>query len=315
VLTLEQTDVSALMEAGFKYPEPFKVKADDGITDLYGVMYKPFDFDPAKRYPIIAFVYPGPQTESVTKTFPSRNDRITLAQFGFIVIEVGNRGGNPQRSKWYHTYGYGNLRDYGLADKKTAIEQLSRRHPFIDIERVGIYGHSGGGFMSTAAMLVFPDFFKVAVSSSGNHENNIYNRWWSEKHHGVKEVADKDGNIKFEYNIEKNSELAKNLKGHLLLATGDIDNNVHPANTLRMADALIKANKRFDFVILPGKRHGYADAGNYFFWVRADYFCKHLIGDMSDSIDMVELNREREQVGDKGQVRRGPDEEEENEEP
>ncbi len=311
VLTLEQTDVTALVEAGFKYPEPFKVKADDGITDLYGVMYKPFDFDASKRYPIIAYVYPGPQTESVTKNFNSRNDRITLAQFGFIVIEVGKRGGNPQRSKWYHTYGYGNLRDYGLADKKAAIEQLSRRHPFIDIDRVGIYGHSGGGFMSTAAMLVFPDFFKVAVSSSGNHENNIYNRWWSEKHHGVKEVTDKDGNVKFEYNIEKNSELAKNLKGHLMLATGDIDNNVHPANTLRMADALIKANKRFDFVILPGKRHGYADAGNYFFWVRADYFCKHLIGDMADSIDMVELNREREQVGDKGQVRRGPDEMEE----
>lgn len=311
ILTLEQTDVTALVEAGFKYPEPFKVKADDGITDLYGVMYKPFDFDPAKRYPIVAYVYPGPQTESVTKNFASRNDRITLAQFGFIVIEVGNRGGNPQRSKWYHTFGYGNLRDYGLADKKAAIEQLSRRHPFIDIDRVGIYGHSGGGFMSTAAMLVYPDFFKVAVSSSGNHENNIYNRWWSEKHHGVKEVTDKDGNVKFEYSIEKNSELAKNLKGRLMLATGDIDNNVHPANTLRMADALIKANKRFDFVMLPGKRHGYADATNYFFWVRADYFCKHLIGDMASTIDMVELNREREQVGDKGQVRRGPDEEQE----
>src|SRR6266571_5363639 len=315
VVTLEQTDASALVEAGFKFPEPFKVKADDGITDLYGVMYKPFDFDASKKYPIIAYVYPGPQTESVTKTFPARNDRISLAQFGFIVIEVGNRGGNPQRSKWYHTYGYGNLRDYGLADKKAAIEQLSRRHQFIDIDRVGIYGHSGGGFMSTAAMLVYPDFFQVAVSESGNHENNIYNRWWSEKHHGVKEVTDKDGNVKFEYNIEKNSELAKNLKGHLMLATGDIDNNVHPANTLRMADALIKANKRFDFVILPGKRHGYADATNYFFWVRADYFCKHLIGDMSDSIDMVELNREREQVGDKGQVRRGPDEMEEPEKP
>ncbi|HJZ67057.1 MAG TPA: DPP IV N-terminal domain-containing protein, partial [Blastocatellia bacterium] len=315
LVTLEQTDTTAILEAGFKFPEPFKVKADDGITDLYGVMYKPFDFDASKKYPIIAYVYPGPQTESVTKTFPARNDRITLAQFGFIVIEVGNRGGNPQRSKWYHTYGYGNLRDYGLADKKAAIEQLSRRYSFVDIDRVGIYGHSGGGFMSTAAMLVYPDFFKVAVSSSGNHENNIYNRWWSEKHHGVKEVADKDGNVKFEYNIEKNSELAKNLKGHLMLATGDIDNNVHPANTLRMADALIKANKRFDFVILPGKRHGYADATNYFFWVRADYFCRHLIGDMADSIDMVELNREREQVGDKGQVRRGPDEMKEPEKP
>ncbi|MBL8166532.1 MAG: DPP IV N-terminal domain-containing protein [Acidobacteria bacterium] len=299
-LKLETTDMTAMLEAGYKYPEPFKVKADDGITDLYGVMYKPFDFDPNKRYPIIAYVYPGPQTESVTKTFTARNDRVTLAQFGFIVIEVGNRGGHPQRSKWYHNYGYGNLRDYGLADKKAAIEQLARRHSFVDVDRVGIYGHSGGGFMSTAAMLVFPDFFKVAVSSSGNHENNIYNRWWSEKHHGVKEVTDKDGNVKFEYSIEKNSELAKNLKGRLLLVTGDMDDNVHPANTLRMADALIKANKRFDQFIIPGKRHGYADATNYFFWIRADYFCRHLLGDAADSVDLIELTREREQTGDKG---------------
>ena len=174
-LKLETPDLSALMEAGFKFPEPFTVKADDGVTDLYGVMYKPFDFDPAKKYPIIAYVYPGPQTESVTKTFNPRSNNISLAQFGFIVIEVGNRGGHPQRSKWYHNYGYGNLRDYGLADKKAAIEQLARRHPFIDINRVGIWGHSGGGFMSAAAMLVYPDFFKVAWSESGNHENNIYN--------------------------------------------------------------------------------------------------------------------------------------------
>ncbi len=305
LMPLETTDLSAMNEAGFKFPEPFKVKADDGITDLYGVMYKPFDFDANKKYPIIAYVYPGPQTESVTKTFTPRNDRVTLAQFGFIVIEVGNRGGHPQRSKWYHNYGYGNLRDYGLADKKAAIEQLARRHGFIDVDRVGIFGHSGGGFMSTAAMLVYPDFFKVAVSSSGNHENNIYNRWWSEKHHGVKEVTDKDGNVKFEYNIERNSELAKNLKGHLMLATGDMDDNVHPANTLRMADALIKANKRFDFFMIPGKRHGYADATNYFFWVRADYFCKHLLGDMAASVDMIELNKEREQSGDKNANRRG----------
>jgi dipeptidyl aminopeptidase/acylaminoacyl peptidase len=298
-LDLETTDLSAAMEAGFKFPETFKVKADDGITDLYGVMYKPFDFDANKKYPIIAYVYPGPQTESVTKTFAPRNPNVALAQFGFIIIEVGNRGGNPQRSKWYHNYGYGNLRDYGLADKKAAIEQLSRKNSFIDIDRVGIYGHSGGGFMSTAAMLVYPDFFKVAVSSSGNHENNVYNKEWSEKHHGVKEVTDKDGNTKFEYTIDKNSELAKNLKGHLMLATGDIDDNVHMANTLRMADALIKANKRFDMVMLPGKRHGYADATDYFFWVRADYFCRFLIGDSASSVDMIELNREKEQSGNK----------------
>ena len=299
LLEIATADLSLLLQAGYKFPETFKVKADDGITDLYGVMYKPFDFDEKLKYPIIAYVYPGPQTESVTKIFSSDSANVALAQFGFVVIEVGNRGGHPQRSKWYHNYGYGNLRDYGLADKKAAIEQLAARYPFIDIDRVGIYGHSGGGFMSTAAMLVYPDFFKVAVSSSGNHENNIYSKMWSEKHHGIKEVVDKDGNITFEYSIDKNSELAKNLKGHLLLVTGDIDDNVHPANTLTMAEALIKANKRFDFFIFPGQRHGFGDMNSYFFWIRADYFCKHLIGDYATSVDMVELNKEKEQSGDK----------------
>jgi dipeptidyl aminopeptidase/acylaminoacyl peptidase len=299
VLELEATDVTALLAAGFKYPEPFQVKADDGITDLYGVMYKPFDFDPNAKYPVIAYVYPGPQTESVSKTFVPRNANVALAQLGFVVIEVGNRGGHPSRSKWYHNYGYDNLRDYGLADKKRAIEELATLHPYIDIDRVGIYGHSGGGFMSTAAMLVYPDFFKVAVSSSGNHENNVYNRWWSEKHHGVKEVVDKDGNVKYEYAIEKNSEIAKNLKGHLLITTGDIDNNVHPANTLRLAAALIKAGKRFDFFIFPGQRHGYGDMSDYWFWFRADYFAKWLLGDFSQTVDLIELQREKEQSGDK----------------
>jgi dipeptidyl-peptidase-4 len=297
LLELESTDVTALLAAGFKYPEPFRVKADDGVTDLYGVMYKPFDFDPNAKYPIIAYVYPGPQTESVSKTFVPRNANVALAQLGFVVIEVGNRGGHPSRSKWYHNYGYGDLRDYGLADKKRAIEQLATLHPFIDVDRVGIYGHSGGGFMSTAAMLVYPDFFKVAVSSSGNHENNVYNRWWSEKHHGVKEVADKDGNVKYEYSIEKNSEIAANLKGRLLITTGDIDNNVHPANTLRLAAALIKAGKRFDFFVFPGQRHGYGDMGDYWFWFRADYFCKWLLGDFSQSVDLIELQREKEKAG------------------
>jgi dipeptidyl aminopeptidase/acylaminoacyl peptidase len=292
VLDLEKTDVSALLAQGYKFPETFAVKADDGVTDLYGVMYKPFDFDPAKKYPIIEFVYPGPQTESVTKTFSPRQANVSLAQFGFVVIEVGNRGGNPQRSKWYHNFGYGNLRDYGLADKKAAVEQLAKRHPWIDDTRVGIYGHSGGGFMSTAAMLVYPDFFKVAVSTSGNHDNSVYNRSWSEKHDGVKEVVDKEGNVTFEYDIDKNQDLAKNLKGKLLLMTGDIDNNVHPANTFRVIDALIKANKRFDFHIIPGKRHGYADATDWVFWIRADYFCRHLLGYAPDSADMVELQRE-----------------------
>jgi dipeptidyl aminopeptidase/acylaminoacyl peptidase len=296
VLDLETPDLDPLLEAGFKFPEPFTVKADDGVTDLYGVMYKPFDFDPARRYPIITYVYPGPQTEGVTKNFNPRSSNISLAQFGFIVVEVGNRGGHPTRSKWYHNYGYGNLRDYGLADKKAAIEQLAARHSFIDINKVGIWGHSGGGFMSAAAMLVYPDFFKVGWSESGNHENNIYNNTWSEKHHGIKEV-EKDGKVTFEYDIDRNSELAKNLKGNLMLITGDIDNNVHPANTYRLADALIKANKRFDMFVLPGVRHSFNQVSGYVNWLRGDYFARHLLGNSSRSVDMVELNREAQQNG------------------
>ena len=300
IMQLQKTDMSGLMEAGYKFPEPFKVKAADGITDLYGVMYKPFNFDSTKTYPIIEYVYPGPQTEAVNKAFGRGMDRVDrLAQLGFVVITVGNRGGHPSRSKWYHNYGYGNLRDYGLADKKAAIEQLGYRHSFIDVNKVGIHGHSGGGFMSTAAMLVYPDFFKVAVSSAGNHENNIYNRWWSEKHHGVKEVVNDKGDTSFVYSIERNPELAKNLKGHLMLSHGDIDNNVHPANTLRMVNALIKANKRFELVVLPGQRHGYATMTEYFFWKMCDYFSLHLLGDDSQPVDMEEMNREIEK-GDPG---------------
>jgi dipeptidyl aminopeptidase/acylaminoacyl peptidase len=295
-MPLEKIDVAPLLQAGYRFPEPFSAKADDGITDLYGVMYKPFDFDPAKKYPIVEFVYPGPQTESVTKIFTPKSNNIALANLGFIVIEVGNRGGNPHRSKWYHTFGYGNLRDYGLADKKRVVEELAAKYPWIDLERVGITGHSGGGFMSTAAMLVYPDFYKVAVSESGNHENNVYNNTWSEKHNGLKEVTGSDGKVTFEYSVDKNSEIAKNLKGHLLLSTGDIDNNVHPANTIRLMDALIKAHKRFDFVMLPGQRHAYGPMAEYFTWIRADYFCKYLLGDFDQSVDMWELNRETPDV-------------------
>jgi dipeptidyl-peptidase-4 len=295
VMDLEKTDLSLLFQTGYKFPEIFKVKADDGITDLYGAFYKPFDFDSTKHYPVIEYVYPGPQTEAVNKSFSARMDRTDrLAQFGFIVVTVGNRGGNPARSKWYHNYGYGNLRNYGLADKKAAVEQLTDKYKYMDISRVGITGHSGGGFMSTAAMLVYPDFFKVAVSCSGNHENNIYNAPWSEKHDGIKEIADSAGKVKFEYDIDKNSDLAKNLKGHLLLTTGDIDNNVHPGNTFRIANALIKANKRFDLFIFPGQRHAYTDMTEYFFWKMGDYFSRYLLGDVQDSVDMIEIDKEIE---------------------
>lgn len=303
LMDLETTDLSLLMGKGYKFPEPFKVKADDGITDVYGVMYKPFDFDPNKKYPIIEYVYPGPQTEAVNKSFTKSMDNTDrLAQLGYIVISVGNRGGNPARSKWYHTFGYGNLRDYGLADKKVAVEQLAAKYSFIDISRVGITGHSGGGFMSTAAMLVYPDFFKVAVSKAGNHDNSIYNRWWSEKHHGVKEIVSAKGDTTFKYDIDKNPSLAKNLKGHLMIMTGDVDNNVHPANTIRLASALMKAGKRFEFVILPGQRHSFGDLTEYAFWKLADHFNKYLIGDFTqpDNVDITEIDRELEMNGKSG---------------
>ncbi|RYG19479.1 MAG: S9 family peptidase, partial [Chitinophagaceae bacterium] len=297
VMDLETADLSLLMATGYKFPEPFKVKADDGVTDIYGVMYKPFDFNPSKKYPIIEYVYPGPQTEAVNKAFGRAMDRMDrLAQLGYIVITVGNRGGHPARSKWYHTYGYGNLRDYGLADKKAAIEQLADRYSFIDANRVGITGHSGGGFMSTAALLVYPDFFKVAVSAAGNHDNSIYNRWWSEKHHGVTEVVSAKGDTTFKYAIDKNPDLAKNLKGHLMLMHGDIDNNVHPANSIRVANALIKAGKRFEYVVVPGQRHGFGDMTEYMFWRLADYFNNYLLGDFSQSVNVniTEMDREIE---------------------
>ncbi len=289
IMDLETADFSALEAAGYQMPEPYKVESADGVTDIYGVMYKPYDFDSDRDYPIVAYVYPGPQTESVSKSWSTNSTEQGLAQFGMIVVTMGNRGGHPDRSKWYHNYGYGDLRDYGLADKKAVIEQLADRHDYIDRDRVGIYGHSGGGFMSTAAMLVYPDFFKVAVSSAGNHNNDVYNRWWSETHHGVKEVVDDEGEVTWEYEIERNSDLAANLKGHLLLTTGDNDNNVHHAGTFRMAEALIRANKRFDFFIFPGQRHGFGDMSNYWFWLRAEYFVKHLLGDERWDVDILEL--------------------------
>ena len=296
LMDLETSDLRSLFAAGYKFPETFKVKADDGITDIFGVMYKPYDFDSTKKYPIIEYVYPGPQTESVNKSFSKGMDRIDrLAQLGFVVVTLGNRGGHPARSKWYHNYGYGNLRDYGLADKKAAIEQLADRYSFIDGSKVGIHGHSGGGFMSTAAMLVYPDVFKVAVSNAGNHDNSVYNRWWSEKHHGVKENISEKGDTTFSYMIDKNPDIAKNLKGKLLLIHGEIDNNVHPANTIRVVNALIKANKRFDMLILPTQRHGFGDMNEYWFWRTADYFSKYLLGDNSERpVDMEEMNREME---------------------
>ena len=293
VRELEEADFSLLLAAGYKFPERFKVKAADGITDLYGAMYKPFDFDSTKTYPIIDYVYPGPQVEANNISWSRGFLRLErLAQIGFVVITVGNRGGHPDRSKWYHNYGYGNMRDYGLEDQKYAIQQLAGKYSYIDGTRVGIHGHSGGGFMSTAAILTYPDFFKAAVSCAGNHDNSIYNRWWSEQHHGILEKIDK-GDTTFVYSVKTNQELVSRLKGHLMLVTGDMDNNVNPANTIRVVNALIRANKRFDLLVLPGQRHGFGDMNEYFFWRLADYFSEWLLGSSKRwQPDIIEMNND-----------------------
>jgi dipeptidyl-peptidase 4 len=333
-MELETTDMSSLKEMGWKASEPFMVKAADGFTDIWGNMFKPFSFDSTKKYPIIAHVYPGPQTESITFPFTTGGVDQRLANLGFIVIQIGNRGGSPDRSNAYQSFSYFNMRDYGLADKKSGIEQLAARYKWIDIDRVGIFGHSGGGFMTAAAMMLPPynEFFKVGVSSSGNHDNNIYNQNWSEQYHGLAEivtaaiaVADAgaasgnnrggnggrggngvvqqgnaatgrgnstavasanaprvvkiDDTTRYEIRIPTNAELAPNLKGNLLLAHGDQDNNVTPSGTIRLMDALIKANKRFDFIMLPGQPHGYGPMQNYFNERLLEYFAEHLLGD------------------------------------
>jgi dipeptidyl aminopeptidase/acylaminoacyl peptidase len=305
ILRLEKADLSQLFKTGWKMPETIILKAKDGVTDLYGVMYKPFNFDSTRKYPVISYVYPGPQTESVQYSFTVTGGKnVALAQLGFIVVNFGHRGGSPMRNNYYHTYGYNDLRDYPLADDKYGIEQLADKYKFIDINRVGIFGHSGGGFMSTAAILSYPDFYKVAVSSSGNHDNNIYNQWWGETHNGVAEVekpVTKKGEVKdslnkkqevvisFKATVEKNQDIAKNLKGYLLLVTGDVDDNVHPGNTLRVVYALIKANKRFDFMMLPGQKHAYGNDTPYFDRLMWYYFAEHLLGDYRTNVDLLDF--------------------------
>ena len=305
IMNLEKADLSQLFKSGWKMPETFVGKAMDGVTDLFGVIYKPFDFDSTKSYPVISCVYPGPQYERVPYKFSVSNEKnVALAQVGFIVVCFGHRGGSPMRSSYYHTFGYNNLRDYALADDKYGIEQLADKYKFIDINRVGIYGRSGGGFMSTAAIFSYPGFYKVSVSSAGNHDNNIYNQWWGETHNGVTQIEKKVSgkseskdslNIKkevvvsFKSEIAKNQDIAKNLKGHLLLIHGDMDNNVHPGNTLRLVDELIKANKRFDLMIVPGQGHTYGEDTPYLDRMMWYYFAEHLLGDYRTNVDQLDF--------------------------
>ncbi|MFZ1868219.1 MAG: DPP IV N-terminal domain-containing protein [Steroidobacteraceae bacterium] len=292
---LAQADVSGLLAAGYQYPKVFSVKAADGVTDLYGVMYTPFDMQPGHKYPVIEYVYPGPQTESVPTTFnPSVADNLPLAQLGFVVVFVGSRGGSPLRDMWYDTYGYGNMRDYGLADKREAIIELADKYPFIDAGKVGIWGHSGGGFMTAAAMLQYPTFYTAGWSESGNHDNNNYNRGWSERYDGVREEQAASGAIRFLYTIEKNESLAANLRGHLMLTTGDMDDNVNLANTMQMAIALMHADKRFDMLVFPGMRHPYTPLASYVLVRRMDFFARWLLGSSDINPDILLLQDEKQ---------------------
>jgi dipeptidyl-peptidase 4 len=276
VKELEKADIEPLLATGWRWPERFSVKARDGITDLYGVLYKPSDFDPAKTYPVIDGIYPGPQAIRAPKAFgvedtPNSNfcNDITLAELGFVIVNIDGLG-TPFRSKAFHDFCYGKMEDAGgLEDHITGIRQLAAGRPWMDLGRVGIYGHSGGGFASTHAILAFPDFYKVAVSSAGNHDQRGYLAAWGEQYQGL---LDGDN-----YKNQANPGLTANLKGKLLLVHGDMDDNVPPALTLQVADALIKANKDFDLLILPNRNHGLG-LDPYFIRRKWDYFVRNLLG-------------------------------------
>jgi dipeptidyl-peptidase-4 len=276
LFAFEKADISELIkQVNWVPPVPFTVKARDGKTDLYGLMFKPTNFDSNKKYPIVNYIYPGPQSGSVRgRSFlASRSDKQALAELGFIVVSLDAMG-TPQRSKSFHEAYYGNMGDNGIPDQITGMKQLAERYPWIDIERAGIYGGSGGGFASTDAILRYPDFFKVAVSGSGNHDNRCYEDDWGEKWQGLLETYP-DGTTN--YDNQANQLLAKNLKGKLLLAHGTMDSNVPMYNTLLVVNELIAHNKDFDLLLLPNRGHGIGRE-SYYTRRRWDYFVKHLLG-------------------------------------
>lgn len=276
VMELEKTDISKLLATGWKPPVPIRVRAADGRTDLYGMMFRPTNLDPSKKYPIINHAYPGPQSGSVgTRSFTAaRGDNQALAELGFIVVTIDGRG-TPGRSKSFHDAYYGAMgRDNTLPDQVAGMKDLARQYPYIDIDRASMWGHSGGGFITADAMFRFPDFFKVGIAESGNHDQRQYEDDWGERYQGLL-ARNRDGTDS--YDVEANQAFARNLKGHLLLAHGTMDDNVPPDNTLLVADALIRANKDFDLLMLPNQAHGYGAASNYMMRRRWDYFVRWLL--------------------------------------
>ncbi|MEO7102201.1 MAG: DPP IV N-terminal domain-containing protein [Gemmatimonadaceae bacterium] len=277
LMQLGRMDISRLVAAGWKPPIPFTVTAHDGKTKLYGLMFRPTNFDSTKKYPIINNPYPGPQSGSVgSRSFATaRSDRQALAELGFVVVTVDGMG-TPNRSKSFHDAYYGAMgRDNTLPDQVATMKELAQRYSWIDIDKAGIYGHSGGGFATADAMFRYPDFFKVGIAESGNHDQRNYEDDWGERYQGLL-VKNADGTDN--YTQEANQTVAHNLKGHLLLVHGSTDDNVPPSNTFLVVDALIKANKDFDELVIPNARHGYASASNYMMRRRWDYFVRYLLG-------------------------------------
>lgn len=272
---LEQADISRLVATGWKAPNPITVKSADGKYDLYGLMFTPSDLDPNKKYPVVNYIYPGPQGGSVGSwTFrPSRGDHQALAELGFIVVAIEGSC-NPGRSKAFHDECYGNMAENTLPDQISGMKQLAEKHSYMDLEHVGIWGHSGGGFATASALFKYPDFFDVGISESGNHDNRNYEDDWGERYIGLMEEVDGVNN----YEVQANQLHAENLKGKLLLAHGGMDDNVPPYNTNLVVDALIKANKDFDLIIFPNARHGFGADSYYMTRRRWDYFVQHLKG-------------------------------------
>ncbi len=276
VVALEQADISRLVASGWKPPMPITMKARDGMTDIYGLLFRPANFDPSKKYPIVNQIYPGPQSGSVgSRSFSAaRGDTQALAELGFIVVQIDGMG-TPGRSKKFHEAYYANMGDNTLPDQVAGMRELGKRFPWIDLDRVGIWGHSGGGYATADAMFRYPDFFKVGISESGNHDNRNYEDDWAEKWQGLL-VKNPDGTTN--YDNQANQLQAKHLKGKLLLAHGMMDANVPPYNTLLVVDELIKANKDFDLLMFPQAGHGFGAASNYMMRRRWDYFVRHLLG-------------------------------------
>jgi dipeptidyl aminopeptidase/acylaminoacyl peptidase len=275
MVALETGEIARLEAHGWQPPMPFVVRARDGVTDLYGLLYRPTTFDPNLKYPVINYLYPGPQSGSVgSRSFSAaRRDHQAIAELGFVVVELDAMG-TPGRSKSFHEFYYGNMGDNGLPDQIAGIRQLADRYSWMDLDRVGIWGHSGGGFASTSGILRHPDFYKVAVSQAGNHDNRNYEDDWGEKWQGLLEVYP-DGTTN--YDNQANQLVAGNLEGKLLLAHGTMDSNVPPSNTLLVVDALIAANKDFDLIMFPNRGHGFGNEP-YMMRRRWDYFVKHLLG-------------------------------------